>query len=249
MGKNKDTEKFMNEINKKIWNKAIVICSKCRKEREKFYQETKSGLKSSKSLENLYGEGHCALYPGCFTKKFRLKKNNMVLLITESHGGGNKKDPFLPFDKMKNKVDRKEIVEKTYNHYINDDVKKFHQSEIRKILIFLEKKKIPWILTDLIKCYVSKGCRYNKRGKSIKPDNFSLAAEICGSNFLVKQIEYFKPKRIIAFGKHAKGFLEERKLSNKIIYAPLPSAINADRWVKWANRNLEIEIKSFKTLK
>lgn len=166
-----------------------------------------------------------------------------LMIIAESHGGGRDWTDLPNDDEGK--------MEKLKEYYLKDNIVKFHQYSIRKLLNYFDKKRVSWFFTDLIKCFVS------KKGKG----NMDTAADYCFS-FLKKQIFEFKPEKIILLGKrvqekviselahehlsrlgkakqtkiHGNSF--EAKISDgkgffktKLVLSIFPSARTADYWV------------------
>jgi hypothetical protein len=131
------------------------------------------------------------------------------------------------------------------NYYLQQELTKYHQSEMKKLLLILNKKNINWVFTDLVKCFVWQS---NKDGLD-GGRNFQTAISHC-SVYLEQQIDFLKPKLILSLGgrvssflgiKHPKHGMIYNKRSCKILHSTFPSRNTADLWIK--NKEWSIIIK------
>lgn len=157
------------------------LCSACKAERADCKDvDTKFGQFSNLSLG--------------FISEIISKGQSMfdVMIVLESHGGGEKNQGFRP----KQWETEKELKDME-NYYLKSKLVRFHQQQIRKIITQLQKRGYTYIVTDLVKCFVKKG-KNNKTGRDFSA-NFNTAINHCRS-YLEEQITTFKPKIIISLG-------------------------------------------------
>ena len=198
-------------------------CNQCRTARIKYEQHDKKKT------------GHyCSVGMGFSSERLSIPID--VLILSESHGGGDK----AGFREQKTL--QKEINE--FNYYYREyDIVKFNQYLIRQLVSTLDKMNKTWLFTDLLKCFVAK-----------EEDNMTLAIQYC-SIYLMEQLSLLRPKVIICLGNKAFTFLKQYfdlkevpkkkhgsiyditfnsngiSFDSKIITSLFPSQWNADRWV------------------
>lgn len=209
--RNKDFREFYEKLNKRPY------CNSCWEERISFEIKDK---KDTDSYSNMI--------PGFSSNELTLPIE--ILIIAKAHGGGRK-------DSFRKQIDLKTELELLENYYLSDKLVKFHQEQMRSLFNYLNKKKINWVFTDLIKCFVWHGNEDGLNGNT----NFNKAISHCKS-YLTKQINYLKPKVILSLGdtvsnsyfnipKPVHGELYQIGQST-IVHSTFPSGFTADRWVE-----------------
>lgn len=235
---------LISAVNERIWN-SNEICEYCRQKR---VQEFGNVIEKE---EKKYHDCFQTVCPGFTNVPEGYTEGNFegkaIFFVLESMGGGRE---------WRRKEDT--TLHKTINglkkYYIREKLVSFHQFCIRKILE--EFENYPYIVTDIVKCFVLK--RVTK--------NFRMAAKICSTNFLRDQLFCAKPKVIVLFGGLAKdntvrfinasqrkdiGNLRSKdhgetrvieladdelgeRISTIAIYSVFPTANrNADRWIQY----------------
>jgi hypothetical protein len=189
-------------------------CAKCHAARPAFAEMDKKGHECFSNI-----------LPGFSSSEVKAPID--LLIIGDSHGGGDEKD----FEKVEWSLD--ELVKKLGAYYLVDDIERFHQYQIRTLLRCLKEPN--WVFTDLLKCYVW----HNSR-------NFRLAKEHC-SLFLKEQVKILKPRRVLGLGRkvataaNAKvsqhGQKEENITWDDVnipcyIHSIFPAQHTADMWAK-----------------
>jgi hypothetical protein len=189
------------------------LCGVCREKRAIFYDKDQK----SDSFSNLL--------PGFSSSTVNLPLD--VLIVAEAHGGGRIKD-------FRQQKDLEFEVNNIAQYYLESKLERFHQQEVRSLLNILDKSKVKWVLTDLIKCFVHQDYKENRE----------IAIKYC-SEYLNEQIESFQPKQIIVLGKTVANkyfrlnrlnhgdmkFIKTRNGTSKLIYSIFPSRNTADLWV------------------
>lgn len=196
------SEAMIHELNEKLWKASDKICEECRSRRSSFgYLEKErdkeiSYLEKNKiwKKEKVKVDFYCPPYLGFFhpenpDKNSYYREN--VFFILESIGGGR------PW-KRKSNITFEEPMKEQEEYYLSKPIERFHQYCIREILGKMDERTIPFFVTDVVKCFVVKSDR----------KNFATAAEMCSTNFLLKQIFALKPKVIVVFGGDARDALK-----------------------------------------
>lgn len=233
---------MISEINRQIWN-SDDVCEKCRKERSHFTFKIRNTevrcIDYEKDKWKKEGvKDFCPVYPGFFNRGNEVE-GRAILFVLESMGGKR-------VWKEKKDTNINEVVEDLRSYYLDQKLIKFHQCCVRKIL--KEFDNYPYVLTDVIKCFVNK-----------KPEeNFRKARNSC-SVFLGWQIHGIEPQVVVLFGNNARdavaNFVEEKywyeikklkhgestsvklkeknqKISPTIVYSRFPTAMRADEWIE-----------------
>ena len=195
-------------------------CKACQEARKQF-------SKNDKKFNNSYSN----LLPGFSSGEVEIPID--VLIIGQAHGGGEKEW----FREQKN---LEYEVNRLADYYLTEPLETFHQQEMRYLFEALNKRGKKWVFTDLIKCFVSQ--KDNKL-------NLDRAIEYC-RNYLEKQIEVLRAKKILSLGKTvAKEYfnLELGKWKDEhgtihnckfpianslVIVSIFPSKNTADLWVE-----------------
>lgn len=200
------------------------LCNQCHRERVKF-----------STMDKKKHNSHSNLLPGFSSENIKLPLD--LLIVAEAHGGGREED-------FRNQVDLKAEIVNLAEYYLIKPIKKYHQQEMRHLLNYLNNKRIKWVFTDLIKCFVWRG--YENKNNLDGSENVRIAIRNC-STYLKEQIKTLRPKKVLALGKTVA--IEYFKLPNKlehgntyaglvgdqefpIVYSIFPSQFTADLWVE-----------------
>ncbi len=240
---NKEFRELFEKINSKSY------CSVCQehKDRKKFIIKDKKYIKKDNT-------NFSNVLPGFSSEK--ISKSVDLLIVADSHSG-------TPEKLFREQIGLEKEVNDMNEYYRNAEMETFHQQEIRELLKKLDNKKITWVFTDLIKCYVWHGNdKENIELNGYK--NRNTAITHC-KKYLDEQIKVLNPKIILSLGntvsegyfklkklEHAKKYIEKVKGKDyEIIHSVFPSRNTADLWVKnkgWAkilkqleNNNLKIK--------
>lgn len=200
------------------------LCNQCHRERLKFSIKDK---KNNNSYSNLL--------PGFSSEKIKFPLD--LLIVAQAHGGGRKED-------FRNQVDLEAEIVNLAEYYLIKPIKKYHQQEMRYFLSYLNNKRINWVFTDLIKCFVWRG--YDEKNNLDGSENVRIAIKNC-SLYLKRQIKVLRPPKVLVLGKTVA--IEYFELPNKlehgniytgsigdhefpIVYSIFPSQFTADLWVE-----------------
>lgn len=250
-----------SEINRYIWD-SEDICRRCRQQRASYEFKRRKRTWICIDYERYKwreAEGltdFCPPYVGFSNKESELSDGAMFFIL-ESIGGALA---------WKTRDDGLEAVIKDLkDYYLKQELITFHQKCIREILE--EFKDYPYVLSDVVKCFVVKG----------KKETFQKAMEICVDNFLSKQLNAVKPKVTLLFGtnwatdglirlvedsqkprlemlkkdkeRHGK-VLSSLKMSvgytTTLLYSRFPTQWQADNWIR--NRGSKKIINEIKKL-
>jgi len=193
------SETKIHKLNEELWKASDEICEECRnrrfgfgcidqeKNKEISYLDKNRIWKENKATMHSY----CPPYLGFFHPE-NLDENSFcgknVFFILESMGGGRP---------WKKKSSFEEPMKELEEYYLSKPIERFHQHCIREILAKMDERTIPFFVTDVVKCFVVSSVRRN----------FNIAADVCSTKFLRKQIFTLKPKVIVAFGRLARNAL------------------------------------------
>lgn len=217
-------KEFYKEINLR------KLCAQCREERKDFAARDKK-----------HNESYSNMIPGFSSPHLTVPIDTMI--IAEAHGGG-RADAFREQGELQSELEHLE------KYYLEKDIIKFHQAEIRKLIFNLNALQASWVFTDLVKCFVWQGNKINPEGKV----NFRMAIGHC-SAYLTSQIDYLRPKTIISLRKKVAGYFEIKNPKHGKIYhtkgytvlhSIFPSGYTADTWV--ANKEWLVILRELKTL-
>jgi len=117
--------------------------------------------------------------------------DNVILIVAESHGGGRERE-------FRDSWSMKKEIKNLGDYYRCDRIVNFHQLAMRYLFQILDEQSIPWIFTDLVKCFVYKGDKDG--GKR----NWKIAIDNC-ARLLDKQINAISPSKIIVLGGEVRG--------------------------------------------
>ncbi|HEV7331886.1 MAG TPA: uracil-DNA glycosylase family protein [Flavisolibacter sp.] len=203
-------KEFYEQINSR------QLCVRCREERKMFAPNDK---KHNSSYSNMI--------PGFSSRHLNIPID--VLIIAEAHGGGRKEG-------FREQIGLQAELEGLEHYYLQQDLSKHHQSEMRKLLIQFDELNFSWVFTDLVKCFVWQA---NKGGLDGR-ENFKIAIRHC-SKYLDEQLSLLKPKVILSLGSRVSSFFEIKypKHGNvyqrkgfSVLHSTFPSRNTADHWVK-----------------
>lgn len=192
------------------------LCEDCWKARKDF-----------EDLEKRHNKCYSTLGPGFSSETIDIPLD--VLVIADSHGGGDKTG-YVPQRTLE------EELEGFKTYYMDAPLQTFHQKYTRTLLSELDRLEKSWVFTDLLKCFVSKGNR-KRNGRN----NFNTAISHCRI-YLDEQINLFQPSYIIGFGKNVSTALgiNDAKMKHGqsyqfgksiLITSYFPSQWNADRFI------------------
>ncbi|MEM3407065.1 MAG: uracil-DNA glycosylase family protein [Candidatus Aenigmatarchaeota archaeon] len=208
-------------------NIGILMNPECRKLFEKINnrpfckecQEKRAAFKEKEQKKGHYSN----LLPGFSSLKINIPLD--ILIIGEAHGG--RENLFREQKSLDS-----EVIEFNY-FYRYEKLVTFHQKQMRELFDYLDNVNKTWVFTDLIKCFVWRKKRENEK----------IAISFC-RRYLNEQIDFFKPRLILAIGikvckeyfgikidklKHGKKYEISGK---KIISCIFPSRNTADIWIE-----------------
>jgi hypothetical protein len=223
------TDQACRNLYKKI-NKRYK-CEDCKKQRSEFSEKDRDGAACNNLL------------PG-FSSEI-LKVPIDILIVAEAIG------PHRTLD-FQQKFDLENAISRLAEYYLVKDVQKFHQDRIRALLEYLNGKRLTWVFTDLIKCFVWQ--HSDKKQKNLKGSkNKKIAINHC-RDYLDEQIRVLLPKRVLCLGGtvakqyfRLKGKLKHGNIYHinsmgdhkfPLIHSTFPSGYTADIWIKnggWIN--------------
>lgn len=124
-------EKF-KELIEEIWRGKQ--CEGCREARKAFSEKEKKW----------HGK-YSPIYPG-FWHNINQPPNLPidVLIVTQSHGGGD----------WPEKNNKESVIKDSYDYHKIKKIVKFFQHNIRKIVDSLDASNTTWFVTDLVKCFI-----------------------------------------------------------------------------------------------
>lgn len=203
-------------------------CEKCQADRIQFAH-----------FDKKYNDCYSNLLPGFSSETVKIPID--LLVVAEAHGGGREEN-FHPQCKLQ--IEIAHLAE----YYLSEPLQKFHQEQVRELLMWLDANGKNWVFTDLIKCFVSSG-PFAKKNKLKGADNRRVAIKHCKA-YLDKQIETLKPKKVLCLGQttarqyfQLEGTLQHgisRRINNDkstLVFSIFPSRNTADLWVE--NRGWE----------
>jgi len=234
---------LISAVNERIWN-SDEICEHCRRRRVEKFGNT------IEREEKKYHDCFQPVCPGFINLPNGYKEADLegkaIFFVLESMGGGREW-------KRKEDTTLREATTWLKEYYVSEKLVTFHQFCIRNIL--KEFKNHPYVVTDIVKCFVLKS----------ESANFRMAADFCSRRFFRDQLFCVKPKAIVLFGGFARdntvrfvdasrrkeieklrskshgearvtelanGETRER-VSTVAIYSVFPTAWNADRWIEY----------------
>lgn len=226
------TEPSSRELFEKINRR--YLCEECRAARKGFLEKDRG--------EGVDGKKHLGIIIPGFSSPKVVPLD--IMIIAESIGGGRKDDfrqeASLPLEL---------VIPHLRNYYFSEQIIRFHQYEMRKMLNWLENDlKKTWVFTDQVKCFVYQG-REIVEGEDGN-DNMKKAIKHC-SKYLDEQIQCLNPKVFLVLGKKVaenycdikgrrlrelthgqRGTFNKNGISYNFIYSIFPSGRTADIWVK-----------------
>lgn len=192
------------------------------------YCEECRGIRNEFRLKDMKNGYYSNFIPGFSSRTLKIPLD--VLIVAEAHGGG-RPETFREQKNLDNEIDD------LAKYYLSEHLKKFHQKEMRALLVELTSRGKSWIFTDLIKCFVWQGKDNELKGKENKKE----AIKRC-SCYLDEQISILKPRKILCLGNTvAKEYFRLKKPmhgkeypvnGNIIVHSTFPSRNTADIWVK-----------------
>ena len=216
---NPECKTFYEKINERI------LCIKCREERSLFSHKDK---KHNSSYSNMI--------PGFSSSHLQVPIDLMI--IAEAHGGGRA-------DAFRNQRSLQIELEHLEQYYLQKEISKFHQSEMKKFLLQLNDLNLTWVFTDLVKCFVWQ----DRKDELDCRTNFKKAEAHC-SKYLQQQLDFLRPKLIISLGGKVSSYFKIKsaqhgtlyeRAGRKIIHCTFPSRNTADHWARNKEWSLILE--------
>jgi hypothetical protein len=207
---NPQCRSLYEEINKR------ELCIPCRLARKEF---EKKDQKNTGNYSNMI--------PGFSSPNLRLPLD--LLIVAEAHGGGR-------IDSFRGQQDLSTELKLLEEYYLEKPLSRYHQSEMKKLLLLLKRTEVSWIFTDLIKCFVWQKNDEDLKGKR----NVEIAKSYCGQ-YLTKQIDFLNPTVILSLGQRVSSFFDIRNPKHaelhtwnrrQILHSLFPSRNTADRWIQ-----------------
>ena len=173
-----------------------------------------------------FNDNYSNFLPGFSTDIVPRVRRRPVLIVAESHGGRDRED-------FKNEdIALEEEMNRLGSFYRDNELQNFHQLAMRYLFDELDRDGIPWVFTDLVKCFVYKG---NKA----KKDNWEPAIKYC-SKFLEEQIDILQPEKILVLGSEVRDryFLVDKEDRKKYLGENEPHGFGFSKSVRNREQNL-----------